>query len=191
MRIAQIWQEVLQLDMVGINDSFFELGGNSLLLTQVHSKLITTIDAEISIVTLFQYPTIQKLATHLSQPKSTATKKNFTQQKDKSSQRESDIAIIGISCRFPGATNSDEFWHNLRSGVESISIFDEAELEIGDRNVLNDPQYVKAGAILPNIDLFDATFFGYSAKEAEIIGSPTAYFLGMRSRCSTKFWLCL
>ncbi|MEM9924049.1 MAG: amino acid adenylation domain-containing protein [Cyanobacteria bacterium P01_D01_bin.50] len=175
--IAQIWQEVLQLDIVGINDSFFELGGNSLLLTQVHGKLSTTIDAEFTIVTLFQYPTIQKLAAHLSQPKSVASNNNLTQQKDKFSQRESDIAIIGVSCRFPGASNSDEFWQNLRSGVESISIFDEAELEISDRDVLKDPQYVKAGSILPDIDLFDATFFGYSAKEAEIMDPQQRIFL--------------
>ncbi|MCC5647956.1 polyketide synthase dehydratase domain-containing protein, partial [Nostoc sp. CHAB 5824] len=80
-----------------------------------------------------------------------------------------DIAIIGISCKFPGADNIDAFWQNLRDAVESISFFSDEELEVVDRSVLNYHNYVKAGAVLPNIDKFDASFFGYSSKEAELI----------------------
>lgn len=175
--IAQIWQEVLQLDVVGVNDSFFELGGNSLLLTQVHHKISTTLEPEISIVTLFQYPTIQKLAEYLSEPQTSSTTTDVPQEQVKSSQEESEIGIIGISCRFPGANNLDQFWQNLRDGVESISILEDAELQISDRNVLNDPNYVKAGATLSDVDLFDASFFGYSAKEAEIMDPQQRIFL--------------
>ncbi|MEM9271461.1 MAG: amino acid adenylation domain-containing protein [Cyanobacteria bacterium P01_F01_bin.143] len=185
--IAQIWQSVLQLDVLGINDSFFELGGNSLLLTQVHHQLTQTLAPNISIVTLFQYPTIQKLAKHLEKPESGAKIETVaTSEHKKVSQRESDIAIIGISCRFPGANNIDEFWQNLRDGIESISFFEDAELQVGglakgealrDHSLLSDPNYVKAGANLPDIDLFDATFFGYSAKEAEIMDPQQRVFL--------------
>lgn len=65
--IAQVWQEVLQLDIVGINDNFFDLGGNSLLLLQSCSKLTEILGRELSTVELFQYPTIWALAQHLSQ----------------------------------------------------------------------------------------------------------------------------
>ncbi|MFM5944500.1 MAG: beta-ketoacyl synthase N-terminal-like domain-containing protein, partial [Dolichospermum sp.] len=40
-----------------------------------------------------------------------------------------DIAIVGMSCRFPGAENIDDFWKNLCNGVESISFFSESELD--------------------------------------------------------------
>ncbi|MDJ0730271.1 MAG: amino acid adenylation domain-containing protein [Crocosphaera sp.] len=175
--LAEIWQEVLQLDVVGVNDSFFELGGNSLLLTQVHQKISTTLDTEISIITLFQYPTIQKLAEYLSEPQATTPTPDVPQESVKSEQGESDIAIIGMSCRFPGANNLEQFWQNLRDGVESISILEDGDLQISDRTVLNDSNYVKAGASLPDVDLFDASFFGYSAKEAEIMDPQQRIFL--------------
>jgi len=63
-QIAAIWREVLQVEQVGREDNFFELGGNSLLLTQVHSKLCDAFGRELSMVELFQAPTISTLATH-------------------------------------------------------------------------------------------------------------------------------
>lgn len=65
--IAIIWQEVLHVEKVGINHNFFDLGGHSLLMVQVHSKLYQTLNKDISIVEMFQYPTISTLAKHLSQ----------------------------------------------------------------------------------------------------------------------------
>ncbi|MGB6169812.1 MAG: SDR family NAD(P)-dependent oxidoreductase [Geitlerinemataceae cyanobacterium] len=91
--------------------------------------------------------------------------------------RESDIAIIGLSCRFPGANNIDEFWQNLLAGVESISVFENEELERADPQLFDRPNYVKAGAVLPDIDKFDAAFFGYSAREAEMIDPQQRIFL--------------
>ena len=57
-----------------------------------------------------------------------------------------DIAVIGMSCRFPGANNIEEFWHNLRNGVESITHFaDEELLEAGvSQDYIDNPDYVKA-----------------------------------------------
>lgn len=89
----------------------------------------------------------------------------------------SDIAIIGLSGRFPGAENIDAFWQNLIQGIESISFFSDEELELVERSVLSHPNYVKAGAVLPNIDKFDASFFGYSSKEAELIDPQQRLFL--------------
>lgn len=65
--IATIWQEVLNLDKVGINDNFFDLGGHSLLMVQVKQKLGSVLKQELSIVELFQHPTIHSLAKYLSQ----------------------------------------------------------------------------------------------------------------------------
>lgn len=90
-----------------------------------------------------------------------------------------DIAVIGFSCRFPGARNSDQYWANLRSGIESISFFSDEELiEAGvDANVLRDPNYVKAAPILDGVADFDAAFFGYSPREARIIDPQQRLFL--------------
>lgn len=90
-----------------------------------------------------------------------------------------DIAVIGMSGRFPQAQNLDAFWHNLRDGIESISFFSDQELEsVGvDSIVLNDPHYVKANTVLENLELFDASFFDYSPRTAEIMDPQHRLFL--------------
>jgi len=90
-----------------------------------------------------------------------------------------DIAIIGMSGRFPGARNLDEFWSNVRDGVQSISSFSASELaESGiDASVLENPAYVPAGSVLSDIELFDAAFFGFSPREAESLDPQQRIFL--------------
>ena len=78
------------------------------------------------------------------------------------------IAIIGMAGRFPGARNTDEFWANLKNGVESVSFFSDEELRLAGvaPALLTDPGYVKAKAILDDVDGFDAWFFGFTPREA-------------------------
>ncbi|MGK7875763.1 MAG: amino acid adenylation domain-containing protein [Xenococcaceae cyanobacterium] len=188
--IAKVWQALLQIETVGINDNFFELGGNSLLLTRIYQQLAQRFGTSLSIVDLFQYPTVQALAQHLGYPldsqtattrrKPSGQRETKTVAKQKNPTRTSksaDIAIIGMSCRFPGAKDINEFWQNLRQGVESISFFADEDIELSDRSLLKAPNYVKAGGILPDIDKFDASFFGYSAKEAELMEPQQRIFL--------------
>ncbi|MBN3958469.1 non-ribosomal peptide synthetase [Nostoc sp. NMS8] len=66
-QIAKLWQEVLHLDKVGIHDNFFDLGGHSLLILQVNNQLRAILQRDISVVTMFQNPTIYSLAEYLSQ----------------------------------------------------------------------------------------------------------------------------
>jgi phthiocerol/phenolphthiocerol synthesis type-I polyketide synthase E len=89
------------------------------------------------------------------------------------------IAIIGTAVRFPGATNIDAFWRNLRDGVESISFFSEEELIAAGVNsaVVKDPNYVRAAAVLNDVETFDAGFFGFTAREAEITDPQQRLFL--------------
>ncbi len=64
--IAQTWRETLGVEEVGIHNSFFELGGQSVLLVQVHSKLRQLLNRELTVIELLRYPTINALAKHLS-----------------------------------------------------------------------------------------------------------------------------
>ncbi|ARV60165.1 non-ribosomal peptide synthetase [Nostocales cyanobacterium HT-58-2] len=65
--LATLWQEVLRVEKVGIYDNFFDLGGHSLLIVQVHRKLHELVNTKISMVEMFQYPTINALAKYLTQ----------------------------------------------------------------------------------------------------------------------------
>ncbi|WDD36958.1 beta-ketoacyl synthase N-terminal-like domain-containing protein (plasmid) [Nostoc sp. UHCC 0926] len=90
-----------------------------------------------------------------------------------------DIAIIGMAGRFPGANNVDIFWQNIRDGIESICFFTDEELLSGGINpaLLNDSLYVRARGVLENIELFDASFFGFSPREAEITDPQHRLFI--------------
>ncbi|MCI5120722.1 MAG: hypothetical protein D3908_05935, partial [Candidatus Electrothrix sp. AUS4] len=76
------------------------------------------------------------------------------------------IAIIGMAGRFPEADNISQFWHNLVNGVESLTAFtDEELLNTGeDPEIIGHPNYVKAGTVLPNAEMFDAAFFDFSPR---------------------------
>ncbi|MTJ48121.1 non-ribosomal peptide synthetase [Dolichospermum sp. UHCC 0259] len=65
--IAQLWQQLLQIGKVGINDNFFDIGGHSLLLVQVHAKLRDMFPVDIAITHLFAHPTISSLSEYLTQ----------------------------------------------------------------------------------------------------------------------------
>ncbi|MBE9228590.1 amino acid adenylation domain-containing protein [Phormidium sp. LEGE 05292] len=180
--IASVWQELLQLEGVGIHDNFFDLGGNSLLLNQSANKLAEIFEVKLSIVELFQYPTIYTLAQRLSQtvrksPSVTTHKPSSRVMRQSDKSRESNIAIIGMSGRFPGAKDVEAFWQNLLQGVESISFFSNEELSQNDPTKQRNPNYIKAGAVLPNIEEFDPSFFGYSALDASIMDPQQRIFL--------------
>ena len=84
---------------------------------------------------------------------------------------DTEVAIIGMAGRFPGAGDVGEFWRNLRDGAESITFFTDQELEsMGvDRAILRDPNYVKAASVIADQDAFDAQFFGINHREAQIL----------------------
>jgi amino acid adenylation domain-containing protein/FkbM family methyltransferase len=71
--IATIWQEVLGLDKVGRHDNFFDLGGHSLRMVQVHSKLKAQFDRDLPMVKLFEYPTIAAIAQFFGQGQNEAS----------------------------------------------------------------------------------------------------------------------
>jgi acyl transferase domain-containing protein/acyl carrier protein len=89
------------------------------------------------------------------------------------------IAVIGMAGSFPGANNVEQFWQNLCNGVESISFFTDEELTASgvEQTLLQNPKYVKSGFVLEDIEMFDATFFGFTPKEAEIMDPQHRFFL--------------
>jgi amino acid adenylation domain-containing protein len=72
-KIAAIWRGVLQIERVGINDNFFDLGGHSLLMVQLNSRLRAAFDCDISLVEMFKYSTVGSLAEYLSRKETAPT----------------------------------------------------------------------------------------------------------------------
>ncbi len=91
----------------------------------------------------------------------------------------SEIAIIGMAGRFPNAKNPDEFWQNIRNGVESISRFTNDELRTAgvDDATLSNPNYVPAGGALEDMEMFDGAFFGLGPRDSSIMDPQHRHFI--------------
>jgi len=88
------------------------------------------------------------------------------------------VAIVGMAGRFPKARDLDEFWANLRDGVDCIvDLSDEDLRQSGVDPSALPPGYVRAAAFLDGIEMFDADFFGFSPREAEILDPQARVFL--------------
>ena len=86
------------------------------------------------------------------------------------------IAIIGMAGRFPGADNVAAFWENLRNGVESITQFSDAELEL-HAPASDGQREIRARGVLADADRFDAAFFNIHARDAEQMDPQQRVFL--------------
>jgi len=176
--IADIWRQVLKVEHVGIDDNFFDLGGHSLRITQVHEALRTQVAQPLPLVTLFQYPTIRTLAGWLSQEEASAPIHLRPRARSISNQTQ-EIAIIGLAGRFPDADDLQTYWRNLREGRESIRFFSDQELLTAgvEPELISQPNYVRANGCLSDIASFDAAFFGFTPAEAEVMDPQHRLFL--------------
>ncbi|WP_461039661.1 amino acid adenylation domain-containing protein [Spirosoma harenae] len=179
--IASVWVALLELDKIGLDDNFFELGGNS-LLAQKTVALLKERQYTLPVTKLYQYPTIASVAAYLQPTKSETTGRSSVETTKgrirKSESSDSDIAIIGMAGRFPGANTIDEFWTLLKEGRETTRFFTDSELDATISSSLkNDPLYVKARGIIDQVDQFDPLFFGLSPKVAQLMDPQQRIFL--------------
>ncbi len=178
--LSEIWADVLGASVVDPSKNFFDLGGTSLQLVEAHARTQARLGRTISIVSLFEHPTVASLALHLRGddrepgPLATSRKAALPSQPDGYEP----IAIIGIAGRFPGASGVDQFWRNICGGVDSITHFAEGELEDAfDDTVRGSEEYVPARPVLPDVDLMDAAFFGIYPREAALMDPQHRVFL--------------
>jgi phthiocerol/phenolphthiocerol synthesis type-I polyketide synthase E len=95
------------------------------------------------------------------------------------SYSDSEIAVVGMAGRFPRARGVEEFWRNLRDGVEAITFLTGEELAaLGlPPTLTGDPNYVNAASVLEGVEEFDARFFDYLPREAEVMDPQQRLFL--------------
>ncbi|MEP7209269.1 MAG: SDR family NAD(P)-dependent oxidoreductase [Alphaproteobacteria bacterium] len=89
------------------------------------------------------------------------------------------VAIVGFAGRFPGAADLDQFWDNLREGREALDDVSDADMAAAGvpAAVRSDPLYVRKGTHLEGAELFDAGFFGFSPREAQVLDPQHRIFL--------------
>jgi amino acid adenylation domain-containing protein len=177
--LAEIWTEVLKLPQVGIEDNFFDLGGNSLLGLKAIDRIQSRFNLKVAVVRLYQYSSIRSMAAYLDQATSGHQPIAMIDRPAPSNRSTTNpgVAVIGMVGRFPGANSIEELWDNLCAGTESITFFDQDDLDPSlDPELTTDPNYVRAKGIMQGAELFDAGFFGIAPREAEVM-DPQARIL--------------
>ena len=187
-QIQQIWLDVLQISQVGMEENFFDAGGNSIQLAQVHTRLLPLAGRDFPITELLIHTTIRAIAAFLANDSKSGSTASEVQERGRRQRRALDscrsnpdgIAVIGMSGRFPGAKNVEQFWQNLVNGVETVSRFSQEELEFSvatPESVAQGDTFIRARAILEDVDQFDAAFFGIYPREAELMDPQHRLFL--------------
>jgi amino acid adenylation domain-containing protein len=193
--LAAIWCEVLGTnEAIGLEERFFDRGGTSLLALNVLSRLRAHLGTRIPATKFFAAPTLSQFAQMLEKdyseqvrawvggtrpaavpgPGSGPAVHGRALDRPASSAREADglaIAIVGMACKTPGAESLAEFWDMVCAGREGIRDLSDPELDAAGvpRLERESPSYVKRGGVLKDAYAFDAEFFGYSPREAELM----------------------
>ncbi|MCV2515295.1 amino acid adenylation domain-containing protein [Bacillus subtilis] len=181
--VFTIWQEVLKTSDIEWDDGFFDVGGDSLLAVTVADRIKHELSCEFSVTDLFEYSTIKNISQYITEQRMGDASDHVpteppahiedqsTEMSDLPDYYDDSVAIIGISCEFPGAKNHDEFWENLRDGKESIAFFNKEELQrFGiSKEIAENADYVPAKASIEGKDRFDPSFFQISPKDAEFM----------------------
>ncbi|MCK6589452.1 MAG: acyltransferase domain-containing protein, partial [Polyangiaceae bacterium] len=166
--IAGVFAEVLGVDSVDPGESFFELGGTSLMVVYASRMLGERAGLPVTVADIFNHPTAASLARRLGKDED----RPAPAEPDEPRDTDEPIAIIGMGCRFPGgASDAASFWALLRDGVDAIT---EVPRDRWDVDALYDPDPDAAGKMnsrwggfLRDIDRFEPAFFGISPREAE------------------------
>ena len=185
-KVLGIWKDVLHRDEIGLEEGFFDVGGDSFLAVAVAHRIKEDLNCDFSVTELFQYANIQEISQYISKkvkvvlssppdgmkPKRIEEHRMLNIAPDQPSYPDyyqDSIAIIGVSCQFPGARNYLEFWNNLRAGKESLKFFSKDELVNMKlpKELIENPNFVPIQAAIEDRDLFDPGFFNISPRDVE------------------------
>ncbi|NQZ12614.1 MAG: AMP-binding protein, partial [Algicola sp.] len=181
-QVEKVWKTVLNLNVSQVphDETFFELGGHSLLIAKTQGLLEQALDRKISVLELFKFPTIGEFSKYIQDASELVSTSHgyglsraLVRNKLRGTYNDSkatDIAIVGMACRFPGANTVEDFWQNLSQGKESISFFTAKEAKAAGVHAdwYDDDQYVFAAPVIDDVDQFDAGFFAITPRDADL-----------------------
>ncbi|MDD4921487.1 MAG: amino acid adenylation domain-containing protein, partial [Bacteroidales bacterium] len=181
--LLEWWQEILSVENISIHDNFFDLGGNSILLVKLYSKINSLYPEVMELTDLFSKSTIAGQAAYISQ-KTDIHAEVDVQPLERLEQPTGlhDIAVVGMACRIGACVTPDDFWEKLCQGADFIgpmpaSRIDDIE-KLSEIHGIN-PENLKLReyCYLPEIDQFDYGFFKLSPSEASLIDPGQRLFM--------------
>ncbi|UED72997.1 non-ribosomal peptide synthetase [Brevibacillus sp. DP1.3A] len=178
-KLIRICQHILKVQSIDTEDSYFDIGVTSMQLVQIVEQLESQFGIRMEVADFFSYPTIAKLAAYISSHGISSVEAQREGQTEASNR---DIAIIGMSGRFPQADTLELFWENVASGADNIGLYNErrrkdAEAFISRINTEGrNPQFAEGG-YLDEVDKFDYSFFKLTPREASLMDPNQRLFL--------------
>ncbi|WP_009917091.1 amino acid adenylation domain-containing protein, partial [Burkholderia humptydooensis] len=172
-RVRELWRQVLGVAPAHLDQGFFEAGGDSLSVVLLARAIEQAFDCAFAPANLFRFATVREIAGHLVASQGAGRAAAAANEADASpvvpDYYDDSLAIIGISCEFPGAADHQAFWANLLAGRESAERLSRAALDEAGvaPDLASHPDYVPVRFTIPGKTSFDADFFKLSAKLAE------------------------
>jgi acyl transferase domain-containing protein/acyl-CoA synthetase (AMP-forming)/AMP-acid ligase II/acyl carrier protein/NAD(P)-dependent dehydrogenase (short-subunit alcohol dehydrogenase family) len=162
--------ERLKVDraQIGVERPFASFGIDSAAAVGISGDLEEWLGRRLSPTLIYSYPTVAALAAHLAEETSASATASDEQAKHRFVGEP--IAVVGMGCRFPGASGPDEFWRLLRDGVDAVTEIPADRWDVDafyDKNPdAAGKMYTRRGAFIENVDQFDPGFFGIAPREA-------------------------
>lgn len=190
-KLSDIYCEVLGYQEINIHDTFFDLGGDSILLARVHSLVEKEFPGKVRLIDLFEYTSVAKLASYIQGSTDEEMDLPVKLPRDADSEsRNGDVAIIGLAFDFPGISNMEELYDIVFNGVDCLRNFPASRRADTDRYlqflrknnrdglgiVKGDAEYA-TGAYLDDVAGFDHKFFRIPPKEASLMDPSQRLFL--------------
>ena len=162
-KITNIWKRLLLIDEVGIDDKFFDLGGTSLLAMDLVEEL-KILYPNISPASIFEATTVRAQSLLNEQDINVEPLKKSIEDKNR------DVAIVGMTGRFPGADSVSELWKMLRRKESGLKRFSAQEVHPSiSSETLSSDNYVRVEGVIRDRKKFDAAFFGMTPRESELM----------------------
>jgi len=173
---------LLNLQQLDRNKAFREIGLGTQAREQFLQTIHDTYGLRITALRLFDYPNITDLSAYIFATLSSHSSEiNNIEKEPHHPPLDFDVAVIGLSCRFPGATNAEQFWHNLKEGVHAIGEIGRerwADYDWFDADPAHEgTSYNRWGGFIDDADRFDPLFFGISPVEAVSMDPQQRVFL--------------
>ncbi|PWW07330.1 phosphopantetheine binding protein [Paenibacillus cellulosilyticus] len=182
--IGGFYREILGFNEIDVFDSFFELGGDSVMLSKLHQLIEHFYPGSLKLADLFTFTSVSKLAAHIGLE--TQDNRNIAADASRMTFRATeseDIAVIGLAARLPMADNADQYYENIRAGIDCAVAFPEYRkqdmneyLSFAEGTLPADIRYHN-GAFLDRIDEFDYRFFKLTPAEAKLMDPHQRLFL--------------
>nr|AQV04224.1 SwnK [Chaetothyriaceae sp.] len=171
-QIQAIWSDILGHNHFGIEDNFFNIGGDSVRIIRMQAALEKQLLRPVPTPKLFEHYTVKALAEYLAGTSDTTCKQESHTVDHGFTGSNEDIAVVSMACRLPGGIlTPEEFWQLLQSGGDTIvdvpkDRWNADKIYNSDPDV-NGTSYCRKGGFLDSIYSFDASFFGISPREAQ------------------------